>query len=90
MRHTRPRITKLIEHARTAAESQLAPIIETATERATLLEGGELARLKALATVNPNIRALEIEHVESTIETLNRSLRGAALKLEGIRVMVTT
>lgn len=90
VRHTRPRITKLIEQTRTAAQSQLAPIIETATNAVTVLEGRELARLKALAKVNPNIRDLEIEHIESTIETLHKSLQGASLKLEGIRVMVTT
>ena len=90
VRHTRPRITKLIEQTRTAAESQLAPIIETATNTVTVLEGRELARLKALAKVNPNIRDLEIDHIQSTIETLHTSLRAASLKLEGIRVMVTT
>ena len=90
VRHIRPRITKLIEQTRTAAQSQLAPIIETATDAVTVLEGRELARLKALAKVNPNIRGLEIDHIQSTIETLDRSLRAASLKLEGIRVMVTT
>lgn len=90
VRHTRPRISRLIEQARAAAQAQLSPAIETATDSVTTLEGRELARLKALAKVNPNIRALEIEHIESTIETLHRVLRAATLKLEGIRVMVTT
>ena len=89
VRHARPRIAKLIQRSRRAAESQLAPIIETASQNVTNLEGRELERLEALARVNPNIRVAEIEQAAEAVQTLHRSLQGANLKLDAIRVMVT-
>jgi ATP-dependent helicase HepA len=50
----------------------------------------EGARLRELATVNPNIRADEIEHLETTRASLERYLRGAQLKLDAVRVAVAT
>ena len=90
VRHTRAQITKLIEQAKTAAASRLGPITKEAMENVTDLEGHELSRLKALAKVNPNIRAAEIQHAEEAIQHLHRSLSSASLRLDAIRVMVAT
>ena len=90
IRHARPRIARLIEQSRKAAQSQLELVIETANRNVTRLEGRELARLEALAKINPNIRDGEIEQAAAAVQTLHRSLRDASLKLDAMRVMVAT
>ena len=90
VRHARARIARLIEQAKSAAESQLAPIVVAANDRMTQHESHELERLKELAKVNPNIRDREIQHAKSTIETLHRSLLATKIKLEGVRVILVT
>ena len=90
VRHARTEITRLIEGAKRLANVQQADIIRQAMERMENDQAAELGRLRALATVNPNIRSDEIEHLEWSIEQQRQHLQGAQLRLDAIRVALST
>lgn len=48
----------------------------------------ELARLRALANVNPNVRDDELEHLEFRRESLAGYLRNAKVRLDAVRILV--
>jgi ATP-dependent helicase HepA len=51
---------------------------------------GELARLEALATINPNIRNEEIDYRKAVAEELLEYLSYTQLKLDAVRVALAT
>ncbi|KAA3627475.1 MAG: hypothetical protein DWQ08_07730 [Proteobacteria bacterium] len=48
----------------------------------------ELARLRYLSTVNPNVRPEEIRHHEAMIESVAESIRHPRIRLDAVRVIV--
>ena len=60
IQHARPQIQELIDKATKQAEPQQDKIIEEAQKAFAVKAHDDLERLKALAKVNPNIRAEEI------------------------------
>ncbi|MDT8404281.1 RNA polymerase-associated protein RapA [Sulfuriflexus sp.] len=50
----------------------------------------EIDRLKALAQVNPNVRADEIEFFSRQLQALTDVLDAASLRLEALRVLIST
>jgi ATP-dependent helicase HepA len=50
----------------------------------------EIERLQALARVNPNVRAEEIEFMELQREALAIALDSASFRLDALRVVVAT
>ncbi len=51
---------------------------------------GEIGRLQALRQVNPNVRAEEITYLEQQREQLTAILDAASLRLDALRVIVST
>jgi len=71
--------------------NQVAPEVLTKAHQQTRqsLEK-EISRLKALKQVNPNVRAEEIEYFEQQWKMLDSMLDSTNLRLDAIRVVVTT
>ena len=88
VRHARPEITQMIEKTNAKAEAQQADIVATAMTQMNHDQQIELQRLTALAEVNPNIRQDEIEHLQSSTESLAHYLENAQLKLDSLRVVI--
>lgn len=86
VRHTRAQITRMITRAEQIADEQKNEVIEQAESLMLQTQQGELERLRALATINPNIRREEIEHLEDSIEDSKQYLLNAQLKLDALRV----
>ncbi len=90
VRHARPKITILIEHAmQLAAQKQPAMIEQAITTMQQSLQP-EQSRLVALAKVNSNIRAEEIEHIKHAQQLLNDNLNAAQLSLNAVRIAIVT
>jgi ATP-dependent helicase HepA len=90
VRHTRPRITSMLEYAGKLAQAQEKILLEEAVASMRSQQKVERERLQALALVNPNIRREELDHVEHTADRLEPYLRGAQLRLDAIRVVMVT
>ena len=90
VRHARPQIAALVEAVEQRAATRLAEIIESAVERERTVDGEELRRLRALAKTNPNIRDEEIQHFETNRLALQAHLSRTQLKLDALRVAITT
>jgi ATP-dependent helicase HepA len=90
VRHTRPRITAMIEQARKLAEGQKGGILDAAVAFMRAIQQAEWERLQALASVNPNIRPLELAHARGAAERLEPYLAGAQLRLDALRVAMVT
>lgn len=86
----RDQINTLVDHATHLAEVAQEGMVEAAVANMCTQLDGELARLRQLARVNPNIRADEVDHLETLRAGLERYLRGARLKLDSVRVAVAT
>jgi len=76
------------------AEPQIADearvLIEAAKVEADIQLSKELARLKALKEVNPNIRDDELEAVESNRTQVLANLNDASWRLDAIRLVVVS
>jgi ATP-dependent helicase HepA len=90
VRHTRPRITAMIEQARKLAEAHKGGILDAAVASMRASQLVEWERLQALAAVNPNIRQLELMHAKGAAERLEPYLAGAQLRLDALRVAMVT
>jgi ATP-dependent helicase HepA len=90
LRHAWPDIERLVSLAQKLATRDQAALVEGAVQRATTHHDLELERLRALAAVNPNIRAEEIEHMESQAAMVHSHLAAAQLRLDAIRVGLVT
>jgi ATP-dependent helicase HepA len=90
VRHTRPRITAMLDHARILAEAQKGGILETAMTSMRARQQVEWERLQALAAINPNIRQVELMNAKGAAERLEPYLGGAQLRLDALRVAMVT
>lgn len=72
------------------AEAELATLLDGAMHQAREEQAGELERLSALAAVNPNIRAEEIEYRRTSAEALLTYLGNTQIKLDAVRVGIAT
>jgi ATP-dependent helicase HepA len=90
VRHTRPRITKMLEHAGKLADAQKSGILEAALASMRANQQVEWERLQALAALNPNIRAEELSHARGAAERLEPYLGGAQMRLDALRVTMVT
>lgn len=90
VRHARAEITGMVERARQLADKQLSPLLDAALAALRDQHNSELSRLEALARVNPNIRAEEIQFVRQSAAVAGEYIQKAQLKLDAIRVAVVT
>jgi len=83
-------LKELVARSQQLAQHQAPDILNCAYQRSeqTLLK--EVHRLQALARVNPNVRAEEIEFFEQQRSALRDILQSAALRLDALRVLVAT
>lgn len=88
VRHARQEITLMIEKTDAKAEALQSDLIDAALTQMNHDQQMELQRLTALADVNPNIRQVEIEHLQSSTESLAHYLEHAQLKLDSLRVVI--
>ena len=86
----RDRIAAQVDHAAHMAEVQQEGLVRQAVQRMNAQFEGEIARLRQLARVNPNIREDEITHLEQQRRDFERYLRGAQLKFDAVRIAVAT
>ena len=90
VRHYRDDIRDRIATAEQLARAQLPDIRTAALDQAKDILEGEINRLKALRRINPNVRPEEIDHMETRYQTVTDALQSATLRLDAVRVIVTT
>ncbi|MCE8017920.1 RNA polymerase-associated protein RapA [Halomonas sp. MCCC 1A17488] len=71
------------------AERELPSIVEGAQVRMRRELDGELARLEALARLNPAVREAELEALRRERGELDAAIDGTRLRLDAVRVIVT-
>lgn len=89
-KHARAEITAMADRATEIAEAALGGLLAEAVEQARDEQAAELARLEALAAVNPNIRTEEIEFRREHASTLVEVLGNATVRLDAVRVGLAT
>ena len=72
------------------AESQAPEILANAHKKTQHTLQAEISRLTALTRINPNIRDEEVHFFERQLKALTEVLKSASLRLDAVRVIVTT
>jgi len=90
IRHYGDDIRGHIDTAEQLARARLPAIRDTALAQANRVLEAEINRLKALQGVNPNVRPEEIDHLETRRQAVIDALQSATLRLDALRVIVTT
>lgn len=83
-------LRKLLADCEQQARRQAPARLATAHARSERALNREIERLRALARVNPNVRAEEIRFFERQRELLRQAIEHAGLRLDALRVLVTT
>ena len=78
----------MVDVARAVAEAAARPAIASATARMDQVLGAEIDRLRALAAVNPNVRAEEVRATEAQRTELTSQLARARLRVDAVRVIL--
>lgn len=89
-KHARKAIEAMTNRAEQLLAGSLDTVIENALGLADEINGGEIARLKSLAEVNPHIRQAEIDYLEESAEEIKTYLQATNLRLDGVRVALST
>jgi len=89
VRHARPTLTTMLQGAEQITAAKQADLIAQAKQLVTEQLKGELARMKALAQVNPNVRQQEVEYLEQRLASSQHFLSQAKLRLDALRVVMT-
>ena len=79
----------LLAQGEAEAERELPSIIEAAQTRMRSELDTELARLEALARLNPAVREEELDAMRRERSALDKAIDGARLRLDAVRVIVT-
>ena len=80
----------MIETANKLAQSQLDTLKQSAKESVNTNLDDELARLKSLKQLNPNVREDELFYLEKQKSQLLEHVEKAELKLDAIRLIVVS
>ncbi|HWV16889.1 MAG TPA: RNA polymerase-associated protein RapA [Cellvibrio sp.] len=89
VRHARATLVEMLQNAEAKALPQQRELIAAAQQQVTLEINAELARMRALALVNPNVRQSEIDHLEQRLAASQHYLAQAKLRLDALRVIMT-
>jgi len=89
LRSQMPRLRAMLEHGETLARQGARRLRDAAQARVETLLGGEIARLRTLAEVNPLVRHDEIARLQAHREQLGRHLAHTGARLDALRVVVT-
>lgn len=85
-----PRLTAMLAHGETLARDQVRRLQQESAARMQAVLGEELERLVALSRVNPSVRPDEIDRLTRRRERLDDYLAKTHLRLDALRVLVTT
>ena len=80
----------LVDACETHAKKQAPDLLANARERVRNALNREIDRLRALRQVNPNVRDEEIEYLERQLALMTGLLESATLRLDAVRVIVST
>lgn len=89
VRHARPVLAEMLKQAEEKTRSQQANLIAAAQTQVAEQINGELARMKALMQVNPNVRQSEIDYLQQRLVASQQYLSQAKLRLDALRVVMT-
>lgn len=89
VRHTRPKLNEMLQKAEEKALPQQNELISAAQQQVAQEINAELARMRALALVNPNVRQSEIDYLEQRLAISQHYLSQAKLRLDSLRVIMT-
>ncbi len=83
-------LKQLTKECEKQAQQQAPIFLDKAQKKASQLLQKEINRLKALSKVNQNVRFEEIEYFEQQLQALDKVLDGASLRLDALRVIIST
>ena len=89
IRSRHDQLRELLGQGEQEAERELPSIVEAAQERMRHELDTELARLEALARLNPAVRQEELEALRRERSELDAAIEGTRLRLDAARVIVT-
>jgi len=89
IRSRHDQLRELLTQGEQEAERELPSIVEAAQVRMRRELDGELARLEALARLNPAVREAELEALRRERGELDGAIEGTRLRLDAVRVIVT-
>ncbi len=90
VKHARARINGLVERAEALAAPRCTRLKEAAIGSARAVYDEEIARLQALAAVNPAVGSEEIAHLREDKAEVLAALDGLRLDLDAVRIVVVT
>ncbi len=83
-------IRQVVKAGRIKAQQQIPTILHQAHQSASEKLNVEINRLQALKLVNPNIRQEEIDYFKNQLKELDACIDMADIRLDALRVIVTT
>ncbi len=89
VRHARPALNEMLHKAEEKALPQQSALIAAAQHQVADEINAELARMNALAKVNPNVRQSEIDYLQQRLAVSQQYLSQAKLRLDSLRVIMT-
>lgn len=89
VRHARSVLTTMLQQAEQITAGKQAELITSAQHLVSAQINNELARMKALADVNPNVREEEINYLQQRLAASQHFLAQAKLRLDAVRVVMT-
>jgi ATP-dependent helicase HepA len=89
VRHARPTLTTMVQTAEEMTQAKQAELIAQAQAKVSEQINSELARMKALQAVNPNVRQDEIDYLQQRLAASQHFLSQAKIRLDALRVVMT-
>ena len=89
VRHARPTLTTMVQKAEEITAAKQEELIAEAQAKVSEQLNGELARMKALKDVNPNVRQEEIDYLQQRLAASQHFLSQAKIRLDALRVVMT-
>lgn len=89
VRHARPTLTTMVQKAEEITAAKQTELIAEAQAKVSEQLNGELARMKALKEVNPNVRQEEIDYLQQRLAASQHFLSQAKIRLDALRVVMT-
>ncbi|MFC3117081.1 RNA polymerase-associated protein RapA [Cellvibrio fontiphilus] len=89
VRHARPTLTTMVQTAEEITQAKQAELIAQAQAKVSEQLNAELARMKALKEVNPNVRQEEIDYLAQRLAASQHFLSQAKIRLDALRVVMT-
>ncbi len=84
------KLREMVPLAEQHAERVAPVFLQEAEARAQTMLNREINRLKALQKVNPNVRNDEIQFFETQLAALTQAIKAAHLRLDAVRVIIST